>query len=382
MIRIPGRIPISIYPIFWLLAAGIGWINTFNLLGTCVWIIVILYSVLVHEYGHALSSIFFGQTAQISLVGFGGVTQREGTKLKLWQDFIVVFNGPLAGFLLCIAAFGIQQVLIGSNMSPLIAYMIQVTFYVNLFWTILNLLPVQPLDGGKLLSITLEGMLGLKGIKIALFISLVLSAVLGLAFFAMHAVLVGVIFLMFTFENYRSWKSSLAVTEQDQNFILQHMLKEAERDMQNGYKDEALNKLQRIREMAKFGLIYINATEHVAGLLIEKGDFKSAYDLLIPISNKISTESLRMLHQLAYRHGEWEEAIALGTRSYQSIPSYDTAIINALCLSILGKARPAIGWLQCAIREGLPNLQEVLAKREFDNIRSDPLFQTLKNQRG
>lgn len=380
MIRIPGSIPISIYPLFWVLAIMIGWINTFTILGTCIWVVVILYSILVHEYGHALTSIIFGQKAQINLVAFGGVTQRHGGKPKLWQEFIIVMNGPLAGLLLGLAAFGIQQVYLPPDSASVFAYMVRVTFYVNIFWTILNLVPVQPLDGGKLMSIILESVLGLRGIKIALFISLILSAALGLFFFAMNAIIAGVVFLMLTFENYRTWKSSMTVTEQDQNLVLQHLLKDAERDIYNGYKDQAIEKLQRVREMAKAGVIYLNATEHVAALLVEKGDLKAAYDLLLPISNKLSPESLRILHQLAYRQGQWEEAVSLGTRSYQSDPNYETAMLNAICLSIMGKARPAIGWLKCAIREGMPNLQEILAMREFDNIRNDPLFLQLKNQ--
>lgn len=380
MIRIPGNIPISIYPFFWLLTIAIGWINTFNILGTCIWVAVILFSVLMHEYGHALTAIFFGQKAQIDLVAFGGLTQRRGGKLKLWQEFIIVMNGPLAGLLLGVLAFGIQQIYLTSSSPSVFAYMVKVTFYVNVFWTILNLVPVQPLDGGKLLSIILESIFGLRGVKIALFVSLILSAFLGLFFFAVNAVIVGIMFLMMTFDSYRAWKNSMAATEQDQNLILQHLLRDADRDIYNGYKDQALEKFQHIRETARAGLIYQNATEHAAALLVEKGDFKAAYDMLRPICNKLSADSLRTLHQLAYRQGQWEEAVSLGTRAYQSYPTCETAILNALSLSILGKARLAIGWLQCAVREGLPNLQEILAKGEFDNIRNDPLFQELKNQ--
>lgn len=378
MIRIPGNIPISIYPLFWLIAAGLGWINTFSILGTSIWIGIVFVSVLVHEYGHALTAVFFGQKAQIDLVAMGGVTQRHGGKLKLWQDFIVVLNGPLAGLSLGILAYITRRNFFAPDSTSMIADVLLITFYVNVFWTIINLVPVQPLDGGKLLGIILESIFGLRGVKIALFISMILSVFLGLLFFSLHNVLAGVIFMMLAFEGYRSWKQSLSVTEQDQNLILQHLLKEAERDMQHGYKEAALNKLQRIRDLAKSGIIYINASEYAAALLAEKGSLKEAYDILMPLSHKLSADSLRLLHQLAYRQGQWQEAVALGTRSYQTIPNYETALINAFCLAILGEVRPAIGWLQCAVKEGLPNLKEILHQREFDNIRNDPLFQKLE----
>lgn len=369
MIRLPGIIPISIYPFFWILAVGIGWLNTFNFLGTAIWTAVILISVLVHEYGHALTAMFFGQRAQIDLVAFGGVTKRYGPKPKLWQEFIIVMNGPLAGFLLGAFAY-----YLATDSSTSIGYAIFVAFYVNIFWTILNLVPILPLDGGKLLSIVLESIFGLRGLKTALFLSLIFAAVFGLIFFAFKVFFVGAIFLMLGFENYRSWKESMAVTEHDQNAEVQDLLKDAENEIHRGDKDQALEKLQHIRELTKGGVLFINASEQAASILAEKGNIKGAYDILLPISNKIGVNSLRLLHQLAYKQEEWEKAVSIGTQAYQAHPSYDTALLNALCLSILGKAQPAIGWLQSAIRDGLPNLRDILQRREFDNIRDTALF--------
>jgi stage IV sporulation protein FB len=380
MIKINGSIPISIYPFFWLLAAAIGWMNTFSVEGTLIWMAIIVISVLVHEFGHALTAIAFGQKAQIELVGFGGVTQRKGGKTRLWQEFIIVLNGPLAGLLLAGIAYLGWNALHASYSNSLASVILRDTIAINIFWTIINLLPVQPLDGGKLLSIILESMFGLRGAKISLFISLIVSAMFGLFFFSIQAFLAGAIFFLLSFESWRSWKSTLVITEQDQNFILQHMLKDAERAMRNGNQDEALTMLERIRDFAKSGLIYMTATEHTAAILAEKGDFKAAYAMLEPLSSKLSPQALRLLHELAYRQGEWKEAITLGDRAFQFSPNYQVAVINALCHSILGHARPAVGWLQCAIREGVPNLQEILAKREFDAIRGDPSFQQFKNR--
>lgn len=375
MISIPGKIPIRIDPFFWFIAIIIGWMNTQTVLGTLIWIFIILVSVVIHEYGHALTALYFGQKPQIELVGFGGLTVRQGPKLKMWQEFIIVCNGPIAGFILSGAAFLASESLKHSgSISPLV-YILTVTYYVNFFWTFVNLLPIQPLDGGRLLSIILESIFGLKGVKIALFLSIFLSAAIGIFFFAIHAFLAGALFLLLTFESYRSWKNSLTLTDQDQNFILQHLLKEAEKDIRNGHQEEAIQKLKTIREVAKAGVIYISTTQYLAEILAGKGDYQQAYDLLAPISDKLIPDSLRLLHQLAYRNGQWQEAISFGNRSYQSQPGYETALINALCHSVLGQVRPAIGWLQCALRDGLPNLDEILQKKEFDPIRYDPLFQ-------
>lgn len=380
MLKIPGNIPIHIYPFFWVLVGLIGWINTFNITGTLLWAVIIFFSVLIHEYGHALTALWFGQKAHIELVGLGGVTQRRGPKLRFWQEFLIVLNGPIAGFLLCIAAYKLKIFLETKQVSPVWIYMLTVTYSVNLFWTVVNLFPIQPLDGGRLLSIVLESIFGLRGMKTALFLSVLISAAIGILFFAFQAFLAGALFLLLTFESYRSWQSSLSLTEHDQNFVLQHLLKDAEKDIAHGEQEKAINKLERVREITKSGVIYLTASQYLANLLAESGKYKEAFELLAPLSGKLNSDSLRLLHHLAYRSGEWEKAIAVGNRSYQSYPSYDTALLNAFSHALLGQVRPAIGWLQCAVREGLPNLKEVLNQTEFDKIKHDPIFKGFKQQ--
>ena len=174
MITIPGRISISIHPFFWLFAALIGWMNSQSFFGTLIWIGIIFISVLFHEFGHALSAVFFRQTARIQLVALGGVTTFNGPKLKFWQQFLIVLNGPLAGLLLFFLASLALQLPLPLRFSELIAAI----RIVNLFWSFANLLPVLPLDGGQLLRITLEGFFGVKGYKASLIIGIVFAVLL------------------------------------------------------------------------------------------------------------------------------------------------------------------------------------------------------------
>ena len=68
------------------------------MIGTLIWVGIIFFSVVIHEFGHALTAVFFKQTARIQLIAFGGVTMFEGPKLKFWQQFIITFrkHHPLA----------------------------------------------------------------------------------------------------------------------------------------------------------------------------------------------------------------------------------------------------------------------------------------------
>jgi Zn-dependent protease len=381
MISIPGRIPIRIHFFFWIVAALIGWLNSRTILGTSLWMLVIVASILVHEFGHALSAISFGQKARIDLIGFGGVTVRSGPKLALWKEFLVVLGGPGAGFLL----FGLSYYLLGfvhpsSHSVSIASYVLSIFTWVNLFWTLINLLPIQPLDGGRLVAIVLEAMFGVRGIKIALFFSILFAGCFAVFLFVTSQMLAGAIFLMFLFEGYRDWRSTMSLTEHDQNEGLQLKLKEAESQIKEGQHASAIETLNQVRSSAGEGMIRVTATQYLAELLSLQGDFKKAYDMLVPIESKLSPEFLFIYQQLAYKAGDLKRAIEVGTRSYQEFHSYETAILNAKCHALLGEVKPAIGWLQCAFNDGFPNLHTVLEAREFDYIRNDSHFQDLSKR--
>ncbi len=380
MISIPGRIPIHIFPFFWVLIAMIGWLNSQSLLGTSIWSVVILISVLIHEYGHALTALAFGQESEINLVGLGGVTKRRGKTLAKWQEFLVVLNGPLAGLGLFFLTYWLFPHVVKEKM-PLLRYAMEVAINVNLFWTLLNLLPVLPLDGGHLLRILLEGIFGFNGLKIAFILSIVLACLLSLYFFISQQFFVGALFLMMGFESYRSWTEISKMTPHDNDSHLQTLLKEAIEELRVGRQNDALAKFITIREQVSRGVIYLTATQYMARILAEQGHYKQAYEWLMSIKRHLSTDYLEMLQQLAFRLQEWEIATEIGNEIYQQDQSSDIALINALSYAIMGQARPAVGWLRCAVQSGLTNLASIVRKREFDAIRHTPEFEAwLKSQ--
>ena len=379
MIKFSGKIPVTIYPLFWLIVIFISWINALNFIEGAIWLAVITTSVLIHEFGHALTALAFGQTAKIDLVAFGGVTHRTGgKKIKSWQEFVIVLNGPLAGFTLSFFAWLLQGYLLKTSPNSLLLYAAIITCYVNLFWTLLNLLPVQPLDGGKLLSLFLEGVFGLKGKKIALFISLLFAAGFGVVFLCLQEFLISSFFLIFAFESFRAWKQSLLIKEVDQDFILQHELAKARQKLAEGNKLEALNQFQRLRDLTQEGVIYITSTEMAANILADIGEVKQARELLCSIEKKLSLEGISLLHRLHYLNGNWKLAIIIGRHAYHQEKNKDKALINAYCHASLGEVKQAIGWLYSAINEGEQNLKEILDKKDFDVIRKNPLFQEFR----
>jgi Zn-dependent protease len=379
MIRIPGIIPINIYPIFWLLSIAIAVLNSSTIPEILIWIGIVFFSVLIHEFGHAITALFFGQKAHIDLLGFGGLTKRHGKKLKKWQDFLITLNGPLAGFLFYLICMGLY-IYIAPPKDGYLSYTLFYTATINLFWTVLNLLPIQPLDGGHLLRITLEGLFGLKGMKIALFISIVLAGLMTVLGFVSHQLLIGIIFFMFTFENYRLWKSSLSLTDFDQDSVLQNMLKSAKKDLSIGNFEGALNQFQQIRDVSSKGIIYAQATESMAEILDQLGKYEEGFDLLKPLAANLNPESVLLYHKLAFQSNHFDVAAKVGDKAYQLHPDYEVALINSLSNSIIDEKMPAIGWLNCAIRDGLPNIYAITTKPEYDNIRHLQAFRDLQSK--
>lgn len=376
MIKIPGTIPIAITPTFWLLAALIGYLNSQSLPLTAIWIVIVVISVLIHEYGHALTALAFGQRARIELVSFGGVTHRHGPKLKLWKEFLVVLNGPLTGLLLCLVSYGLVKV-VGVN-HTLLSYTLQISTAVNLFWSIVNLLPVLPLDGGRLMSILFEGMFGVKGIKFAVIISVALAVIFGLGFFMIHAPLVGALFFFLAFESYRTLKSAWRMSDEDHDEKLQKLMKEAESDMRGGRNNDAITKFRVIEEQSHHrGLLYLHSAQLLAGLLSQQGRSAEAFDVLYAVRDDLEPPSLVLLHRTAYASGHWKETLEVGTQAYQEAPSHQVALLNAMACAQLGQVKPAIGWLQCAQRDGHPDLAVELAQPVFNSIRRDPAFEAL-----
>lgn len=372
MLRIPGKIPIAIHPLFWLIALFIGWMWTMSLVGSITCLLIILGSVLFHEFGHALTAMAFGQKARIELAAFGGFTYREGAKLSLPKEFLVVLNGPITGLILFVGAYLLQHFVVIENEA--LNFAVRFTMIANLFWTIINLVPVLPLDGGHLLSIILEAIFGFKGIKMAIVVGLVISVVISIVFFAMGMFLVGALFLILTFESFRSLRYYKIFTEKDRDVDLQKLMKEADFDHAEGRVDQALEKIEKVRSQTKEGILYTLATQELALIYKEREKYEAAYSLLKPIKKHLTGEHLALFHFLAYMIQDYSAVVEVSSKCFQETPSYNTALINSLAYAALDRPEASIGWLECSIREGLPSINDAVDRLEFDTIRETKDF--------
>lgn len=366
------KIPLRISPFFWLTSAVIGWLISRTLLGTLIWIAIIFVSILVHEYGHALTARFFGQFPRIDLVAFGGLTYPEGPPLKLWKEFIVVLNGPLFGFgLYLIGSFLLTVPSIAT--SVFVPY-VQSFTVVNLFWTILNLLPVLPLDGGQLMRIILESILGVRGLKAALVCSLIFAVLFSGIAFAMSWYLPGAFFILFAMQNVQSWKVTKVVSNQDQSKEFQDELIKAEECLICGKVEEAVPILEKVRSLCKEGILFITATQYLARIKFQKKQYKEAHDLLLEIKKNLSDEFLVLLHFVAFEVQDYTLVKELSSFCYQKDPSLEVALRNAIAAAYLDNVKEVVGWLEASIRGGLDNVDQIILEKAFDKVRNHPEF--------
>jgi stage IV sporulation protein FB len=370
-----GRIPVIIHPTFWIFAALIGYLNSMSLIGTVIWMGIIFISVLFHEYGHALTAAFFGQSPRIELVALGGLTYHNGQKLPFWRQFFIVLNGPIFGFLLAILATLLLHV--PALAQGTIGSILALTRMVNLFWTIVNLLPVMPLDGGQLLRIVMEKIFGLKGFTYALVVGMILALAISVFFFITQAFLIGALFFLLAYQSYDTYRRTRHFSEMDRDDTLRNQLEKVEELMQIGKKEEAYRLCAELRMRAKQGMIYELSTQYLAFLKYERGEGKDAYELLRSIRGELAGDGLCLLHKVAFEQKDFSLVVELAGLCFQTWPTAETALRNAYAHAQLKQAVPTVGWLQTAIGEGLSNTKEILSDPAFDSIRNDSSFQEL-----
>lgn len=370
MIVIPGPIPIAIHPFFWLFAALIGFLMNQTFVGTLIWIGIIVVSVIIHEFGHALTAVIFKQKAHIQLIAMGGVTTFEGPKLKFWQQFLITFNGPLFGFFLFLIATALLQFSLPSMMIQIL----KMTQMANLFWTIVNLLPVLPLDGGQLLRILLEGIFGINGFKASLLIGGIFAILLSLYFFMVQAYLIGAFFFLFAFQSFEMWRRSRHVTRSDRDDENKKLLMRAEEALTQGQKEEAKKILEELRQKASGGMLAHAAEQYLAYLAYQEGKKSEAYELLLPIKDHLSEDGLCVLHELAAEKQNYSLVVELSAKCYQVSPSQKMAINNSRAFAHEKMGKFAGGWLQTAWQHGSFNLSQVIGEEVFQAVKNDPEF--------
>jgi stage IV sporulation protein FB len=198
-------IPVRVHPFFWIMAALLG--REQDLGAVAIWIGCVFVSILVHEFGHATMARMFGAGPFIVLYGMGGLCYTGDDQRKPWQRLAVIFSGPGAGLLFCGLIFGGYLALGSPRLNHVGGEIVNNLIVINLFWSLLNLLPVWPLDGGQMMGVVLSKFNRINGMRWAHVVSLLVAGGFAVWRLEQRDFFTGVLFAFIAFSNYQVLES-------------------------------------------------------------------------------------------------------------------------------------------------------------------------------
>ncbi len=222
-----ARIPVRVHPLFWLLTIFLG-LSSGSIVQMLIWVVVVFISILIHELGHSLAMRLFGQDSSILLYMMGGLAIPQSSR---WggrgiddssQQIVISLAGPFAGFLLALLVIATVMLLGGTvSINWLLGFIpvpsafllsggfivnliISTLLWVNVFWGLINLVPVYPLDGGQVARQLFIKMDPWDGVRKSLWLSTIAGAIVALVGLVLwRSMWIGFLFGILAFQSYQ-----------------------------------------------------------------------------------------------------------------------------------------------------------------------------------
>ena len=199
-------IPVQVQPWFWITMALIGGAfgasSSIEILLVLVFMFAGFLSIMVHELGHAVMIRRFGLPTAITLHAFGGFATFPAGRLNRKQSFAVTAAGPGVQFALGILLIAFANVITipeGSLFLPFLFNLI----WVSIVWSVLNCLPIYPMDGGQMLA----AVLGPSNQRYVHLIGAICAAAIGLAgYFLLNTILLPIFMALFAWQNWQAFQ--------------------------------------------------------------------------------------------------------------------------------------------------------------------------------
>ncbi|MDA1051911.1 MAG: site-2 protease family protein [Planctomycetota bacterium] len=195
-----------------------------------LWIAAIFASILIHELGHAFAMRYYGIHAYIVLYHFGGLAVSDsaagftgmGRRGDSKQQIAISAAGPAAQLLLAALIIAILQAsgrslklripflesIIPLHSGELITSLplTAVVYFLilpSVFWALLNLLPVYPLDGGQISRELFTIFSPRDGLRNSLILSIAAGALVAGYGLTHDDMMLGMMFGMLAFSSYQ-----------------------------------------------------------------------------------------------------------------------------------------------------------------------------------
>lgn len=329
--------------------------------------IVLIFSLLVHEYGHALTAYYFGARPAIILEAFGGRAEYDSFRMTAKQEFLVTLNGPLLESVLIVLSYSLLQWDVFDS-HPYIRYFLYVTMRLNILWCLLNLIPIAPLDGGHLARYLLERKFWEKGYRASIILGLLCAIVAvpylcyqGFAFF-------GVLLLIFGFQHFQLLRGTRTFESPFSSYM-------------RGVEAIKENDLERaktiLRKLLKTKDAHIQhlAVESLAKAYMQGNETQKSYDLLMKADHQSLKEGKCLLCKLAYERKNYDLVSKYSREIYEMNPSYEIALLNSKAFAGLREPALSGAWLETASRYRAGTIEDLLEDPIYDAVRNHDVFQ-------
>lgn len=337
-------IPIRFQLSFPLIIGLLGFGRLPDVVGFVSWLLVATFSILVHELGHAFACQAFGLKPRIVFHGMGGATAWEGPPLSPGRDILVSLAGPLAGFLLGVGAF---LMMLGTGFDPPDPTPLDVVLsdllWINLAWGVMNLLPMLPLDGGRVMHGVLRFFLKpRRALQVACVISLVLAVGAAIGAFSAGMTWGALLAAWFGWSNLQTLRN----LPDHEPVALEALLTQAQAALRAGQPQEAVPPLVQINAAAPNlgrALLLMEA-------LLESGRPQAAWVAFGQLHDRLPPhERLELEQTLAFRTAAFERSAQAGEALHQLTQDPRAAHNVACAYARLDRPEDAFTWLERAL---------------------------------
>jgi stage IV sporulation protein FB len=171
--------------------------------------LVAVASIIVHELGHALAIRRLGYgNSVIVLHGMGGVTQWRGSATRR-DRILIALAGPAAGLALGGLVYLGHEVLGPPAPTALILDdIIGALLFVNIGWSLFNLLPIWPMDGGHVVRYALASPRrpAAQALRTSLLVSMIAGGLLIVVAAIYQQIFIVVLIGFILYSNFQEWQ--------------------------------------------------------------------------------------------------------------------------------------------------------------------------------
>ncbi|HET9945875.1 MAG TPA: M50 family metallopeptidase [Actinomycetes bacterium] len=148
--------PVTVDISFLIVVGILGWRPGVEVRDVVIWVVLAAVSVLVHELGHAVVARTTGASPVITLAGLGGLTSYvPPAPVSRARSIAISVAGPAVGIVIGLVLVAVEVAV--DVRSNLWSSVLSLGIYITFFWSVLNLLPILPLDGGQTMRELLPG---------------------------------------------------------------------------------------------------------------------------------------------------------------------------------------------------------------------------------